>query len=102
MIDKGTVVASALLGAAKLVSFLAQSADVSGAIPGVGAVANLSAVGAIIYIVVFGMPRMVKEFREERVQMLTAFREENQLTRADRDKERERVVCKFEHPDARG
>lgn len=100
MIDKGTVIGCGVWAASRAIEFLpgilaqvAPSAP-AGQIP--IDYSNLTANGALIFLVVWittrTIPALVKDFREE----TAALRAENALLRADRDKERDRVVCKFE------
>lgn len=89
MIDKATVISLVVVGASQL---LAQTPAVGGEVPGMGTITNMTATGALIFLVLWmttrTLPAIVKDFRDEM-----------QLVRQDRDKERERVVCRHQADD---
>ena len=86
MIDKGLLTGVAVAGISKLV---AQVGHADG-LPAIDTLSNLTATGALIFLVLWmttkTIPAIVKDFREE-----------TRLLREERDKERERVVCKHPH-----
>ena len=90
MIDKVTLGSLVAVGVTQL---LAQAVGgESHELPGLGSVTNMTATGALIFLVLWmttrTLPAIVKDFREEMKEV-----------RAERDKERERVICRHQPDD---
>lgn len=83
MIDKADIAAGVIALASAVV---AQVTDTMADIPGVGQIANLSAVGAMIYLVLWTIPKLTKDFRDE-------MKEERDFHRDQLDKLREEFKC---------
>lgn len=116
MIDKTIIVVSAIAVVSKLVA-QAASGSVADELPGLGPIAQLTATGAVIYLVIWlttkTFPAMAEKsaVTHERIasahdatvrQVVKDFRDESALLRAERDKERERVRCEFTPLQQRG
>lgn len=110
MLDKTIVIASVVAVVSKLVAQVTSVEGVVGDLPGLAPIAQLTATGAVIYLVVWlttkTFPAMAEKAASthERIaanhdqtvkQVIKDFREESALVRAERDKERERVRCEF-------
>lgn len=108
MIDKTIIVVSTVAIVSKLIAQSTGSAVES--LPGLAPIAQLTATGAVIYLVIWlttkTFPAMAEKsaVTHERIaanhdqtvkQVVKDFREESALLRAERDKERERVHCEF-------
>lgn len=94
--NKATIGLGALAGLSRLVGEAANGAG-GIEIPGLGAMANLTATGAMIYLAIWlttkSIPAMQLKASDSIDRLMKDFREENLALRLERDKERERVVC---------
>ena len=97
LLDKQTIIASVVLAVAKLVGQAAVAVDkTAGAEGWIAPAANLTAVGALIYLVVHVMPKREEKSQEVIKELAAAFRSEMKDVRDDREKDRERFRCKHD------
>jgi hypothetical protein len=86
VISKADILAGAVAAGSALVAQAATGAGELAQIPGLSEVANLSAVGAMIYLVLRTIPKLTQDFRDE-------MKEEREFHRDQVDKLREHFRC---------
>lgn len=86
MVSKGDLLAGATAAGSALVAQAAGGASELSKIPGLSEVANLSAVGAMIYLVLRTIPKLTQDFRDE-------MKEEREFHRAESEKIRNHFRC---------
>lgn len=83
MIDKGDITAGIIAAGSAL---LGQASTTT---PGISEVSNLSALGAMIYLVLWTIPKLTRDFRDE-------MEKEREFHRSETDKIRTSFTCKGE------
>jgi|GEM_PF-5951195 len=80
MIGKADMAAGIVAAGSALIA-QASDFEVLRSLPGIGEVANLSAVGAMIYLVLWTIPKLTQDFRDEMKEEREFHREENEKMR---------------------